>query len=280
MTGAMPAGAVRKGGVSGGLVFLIVIIMFAAGFGTAYYILPRGGTTPPKTTLLVGTNVPFPPFEDFNTTSGDFEGFDIDIAGLIATELGRTLVVRQFSSFTTLLATVGTGGVDMSVSAITMSGTSGSSRNATMDFSNSYYNANQGVLVETGSALTCAANTCTNTSLASLNVGVQQGTTSESWITANKVASTTVTVFQTVDAEIAALAAGTIDVVVIDYDPAQSLATPSSGLRVAGAVITNELYGIAVPNNDPDNIIPTINAVLARIRSNGTYDNLILKWFG
>lgn len=276
---SMPSGAVRKKGVSGVLVFLLILIMFGAGFATSYYFYPRGGGPPAKTTLLVGTNVPFPPFEDFNTTSGEFEGFDIDIAALIATELGRTLIVRQFSSFTTLLATVGSGGVDMAVSSITMSGTTGSDRNATMDFSNPYYNANQGVLVETSSPLTCASDVCTAASLANLTVGVQQGTTSQSWINDNKEASTTVTVFQTVDAEIAALTAGTIDAVVIDYDPARSLAMPSSGLRVAGAVITNELYGIAVPNGDPDDILPAINALLARIRTDGTYDTLIAKWF-
>ena len=280
MTGAVPAGAARKGGVSGGMVFLVAIIMLAAGFGAAYYILPRGGTPPAKTNLLVGTNMPFPPFEDFNRSNGEIEGFDIDIAALVATELGRTLVVRQFSSFTTLLATVGTGGVDMSVSAITMSGSAGSQRNATMDFSDPYYNANQGVLVQTGSSLTCTASTCTNASLASLNVGVQQGTTSESWLNDNKVASTTVTVFQTVDLEVAALTAGSIDAVLIDLDPAESLASPGSGLRVAGAIITNELYGIAVPNGDPDNILSAINTVLARIRASGAYDTLILKWFG
>lgn len=279
---APPAEAVRKSGVSGGAVVAVAIVMLLAGIGLGYVVFrtPAGGP-PPKQFLITGTNVPFPPFEDFNTTTGEFEGFDIDIAGLIAAELNRTLVVRQFSSFTTLLATVSSGGLDMAVSGITMSGSNGATRNQTMDFSNPYYNANQGVLVQTSSTLSCANNVCTNTSLASLRVGVQQGTTSESWMNDNADPSTTVVVFQTVDAELAALQAGNLDAVVIDYDPAVSLAgAPGSGMKVAGAIITNELYGIAVPNNDPDGILPVINALLARIRANGTYDQLIVKWFG
>ena len=119
---APPPEAVRKGGVSTVLVVVIAIVTFAAGIGVGYVAFPSA--PPAKTILLVGTNVPFPPFEDFNTSSGQFEGFDIDIAKLIAAELGRTLVVQQFADFQVLLATVGTGGVDMAASAITSSGSS------------------------------------------------------------------------------------------------------------------------------------------------------------
>lgn len=113
-----------------------------------------------------------------------------------------------------------------------------------------------------------------------LNVGVQQGTTSESWINANKDASTTVTSFQKVDEELTALRAGSIDAVIIDYGPAQAFAGASnSGLKVLGQIVTGELYGLAVPRGDPDGILPTINAVLAQIKANGTYDQLLRKWF-
>ena len=49
---------------------------------------------------------------------------------------------------------------------------------------------------------------------------------------------------------------------------------------MAGQIVTNELYAFAVPNGDPDGIISAINRVLTEIKANGTYDQLIAKWFG
>lgn len=267
--------------MSGVAVGLVAVVMLLAGIGVGYVLFKTPATTAPKTTFVVGTNVPFPPFEDFNTTTGDFVGFDIDLAKLFATDLNRTLVIRQFASFTALLGAVGQGAVDMAASAITMSGTSGADRNQSMSFSDSYFAANQGLLVQTTSSITCTNNICTASLLAGKTVGVQQGTTSQDWINANKDPTTTVQVFQTVDAEVAALKAGSLGAVIIDFYPAEALARPSgSGLRVAGSIITGELYGFAVPKNDPDKILPTINATLARIKGNGQYAALIQKWFG
>lgn len=278
---APPPEAVR-GGVSktffAVVVVIVAIVAFLGGIGLGNVLY--GGVRPPKTTFNVGVNVPFPPFEDFNETTGEFSGFDIDMSKLVAQELNRTLVIRQFSNFEVLLATVGTGGVDMAASAITSSGTTGANRTHFMSFSNSYYDANQGVLVKTGSSLNCTAGNCTAASLWSLQIGVQTGTTSESWLDANKAANTTKVRFQTVDAELASLRLGTIDAVIIDYGPAQSYANaPASGLRLAGQIVTNELYSFAVPRGDPDGILPAINRVIARIKSNGVYDQLIAKWF-
>src|SRR6266540_3639485 len=153
-SGAPPPEAVR-GGASKTLfavtVVVVAILAFAAGIGLGNVLY---GTRPPKTTFTVGTNVPFPPFEDFNDTQGQFVGFDIDIATLIAQNLSRTLVVRQFTNFEVLLATVGTGGVDMAASAITSSGDTGTNRSRFMSFSSSYYDANQDVLVQTGRTVT------------------------------------------------------------------------------------------------------------------------------
>ncbi len=277
---APPPEAVR-GGVSKTLFAIVVVIVailaFLGGVGLGNVLY---GVKPPKTTFVVGVNVPFPPFEDFNETTGEFAGFDIDMSKLIAQELNLTLVIRQFSNFEVLLATVGTGGVDMAASAITSSGATGANRTHFMSFSDSYYDANQGVLVKTGSSLTCPAGNCTASDFWGLQVGVQTGTTSEGWLDANKAANTTKVRFQTVDAELAALRLGTIDAVIIDYGPALSYANaPASGLRVAGEIVTNELYSFAVPLGDPNKILPAINRVIARIKSNGVYDQLIAKWF-
>ena len=80
--------------------------------------------------------------------------------------------------------------------------------------------------------------------------------------------------------EINALKTSVYRLMIIDEGPAKAIAAGSGGtLKVAGKIITGELYGIAVPNNDPKGLVPVINSVLAEIRANGQYDQLIAKWF-
>ena len=91
---------------------------------------------------------------------------------------------------------------------------------------------------------------------------------------------TQIVVFERVDTEVAALKAGSIDAVIIDLDPAKTYAAATnSGLRVAGQITTGELYGLAVAHGDPLKLVPSINQSLSNMRANGTYAQLIQKWF-
>ena len=282
---APPAEAVRRG-VSKSLfaatVVVIAIVAFAAGLGAGNFLF--GGKQAAKQYLVVGTNIPFAPFEDFNTSSGQYEGFDIDIAMLFAAATGRTLVVQNYFDFKVLLTTIGQGGVDMGTSAITMSGTAGAARNQTLSFSDVYYAANQAVLAKTSSTLACASSICTANDLKTLIVGVQSGTTSEGWVNDNLkqlMADPTkqIKTFVGVDTEIASLTAGSIDIVIIDVGPAKKFAAASNGaLKLVGQIITEELYGYAVQKGDPQGLLPVINSVLAQAKANGTFQQLLTKW--
>jgi ABC-type amino acid transport substrate-binding protein len=193
-------------------------------------------------------------------------------------------VIQNYADFKALLTTVGAGGVDMAASGITMSGPDGAGRNATMSFSTSYYAANQAVLAKSASTLTCANSTCGANDLKTLIVGVQSGTTSESWVDTHLKPlmanpSAQIKRFTAVDTELAALNAGSIDIVIIDVGPAKALARASSGsLKVVGQIITGELYGFAVQKGDPQALLVIINSVLAQARANGTYQQLLTKW--
>src|SRR2546427_8080441 len=149
--GAPPPEAVR-GGV-GKTVFIVTVIIvaiiaFLGGIGVSSLIAPA------RARLTVGTNAPFPPFESYNDTTGQFVGFDIDIAKLVADRLGRDLVVRNFNSFDLLLTTVGQGGLDMAGSAVTMAGSPGADRHATMDLSEWDYSPGQGGAMWAGATFT------------------------------------------------------------------------------------------------------------------------------
>ena len=285
---APPAEAVRKGvgkGLFAVVVVVVAIIAFVGGLG-AGNILFGGQVTapPPSKVFVVGTNIPFPPFEDYNASSGAYFGFDIDMSVMIARALNKNLSIVNFADFSVLLATVGRGGVDMAASAITSSGSAGASRNQSMTFSDSYYAANQAALVKTGFWLHCSNEVCGANDLKNLTVGLQSGTTSEDWVNTNlkplmSNPSSQIKTYTTVDTEVAALQAGTLDAVIIDVGPAKSIASTSAGaLRVAGQILTGELYSFAVEKGDPNAFLPVINSVIAQSKTNGTYQALLTKW--
>lgn len=259
-------------------VIAVAVVAFGGGIGVGS-LLFGGGPPAPRTTFIVAVQAPFPPFMDFNTSVDiGFEGFEVDIVVLIAQELNRTPIFRQYSSFPTLLAETGRNAVDMASASITIT----SERNATMDFSNSYFKVDQGFLVKETSTFACANNVCTPQALADKIVAVQQGTTSQDWINTNvrplmADPNNQIKVFQQVPELISALQADTVDTVMIDSVTAKSFAD-GPDFKLAGIVATGEAYGFAVGNNDPQGLLPVINSVLARIRADGTYNSLLTKW--
>ncbi|HTD81458.1 MAG TPA: ABC transporter substrate-binding protein [Thermoplasmata archaeon] len=260
-------------------VIVVAIIAFLGGLGVSSFIFP------PRAKLIVGTNAPFPPFESYNDASGKFEGFDIDIMQLVADSLGRELVVRNFNDFGVLLQTVGSGGVDIAASAITMSGPAGATRNQTMSFSNPYYSANQAVVIRAGFSFTCPNSVCTATEIVNHTIGVQSQTTSEAWVDAEITPiqanpDTTIHRYPNVATEIDALRTSVYDLMIIDEAPARAIVSGSAGsLALAGVIVTNELYGFPVRRGDPKGLVPAINTVLAAIMADGRYDALLRKWF-
>lgn len=281
--GAPPPPEAMKRGMSGRVVgvlaVVIAIVAFLAGLGVgAVVYTPR-----PVVLLVSGHNAPFPPFEEYNDTLGRLVGFNIDIAQEIANATGRQLVTRNFGNFDVLLATVGSNGIDISVASVTIT----SARNATMDFSDPYWRADQAALENPSMFdLTCAdPNNCTPAEIAGSPtdnvIGVQQGTTSDLWVTANVKPlmmdpATNIKRYGNVATEIAALRAGTVGIVIIDKPVAQAYAT--GGLNVAGTIPTGELWGVVVANNDPQGLLPIINQVLKNLRDSGKYDALVRKW--
>lgn len=289
-SGGPPPEAVRGGmgkGVFAVAVVIVAIIAFVGGLGLGAVIY-----TPPRPTLTLvnGHNIPFPPFEDYNDTLGTIVGFNVDIAKEIANATGRKLVLRNFVDFPVLLATVGTNGVDMAVASIALSGTKGLARNATMDFSDAYWKADQAALVAPGNYdFTCAnQGNCTPAEIAGSPdhvIGVQQGTTSEEWVAVNVAPLMTnsgqnIKTFGNVAILVAGLRTGSLQIVIIDEPVARAYARPAaSGFKVAGTIPTGELWGVAVANNDPQRLLPIINEVLRQLRASGKYDLLVQKWF-
>ena len=97
--------------------------------------------------LSMATNAAFPPYE-MTTDAGEFEGIDIDTAKAIAEKLGLELQVDDMG-FDAALQAAQTGKSDMVMAGVTVT----EERQAVMDFSNSYANGVQVVIVKEGSPI-------------------------------------------------------------------------------------------------------------------------------
>ena len=90
--------------------------------------------------LVVATNAAFAPFEYMQ---GDkYAGIDMEIAAALADYLGMELVIRNMD-FDSVVTSVGKNGVDIAMAGLTVSET----RKQSVNFSESYYEASQMVLV-------------------------------------------------------------------------------------------------------------------------------------
>ncbi len=90
--------------------------------------------------LVVATNAAFAPFE---YTLGDkFAGIDMEIAAALADYLGMELVIQNMD-FESVVTSVGKNGVDIAMAGLTVS----EKRKLSVNFSESYYEASQMVLV-------------------------------------------------------------------------------------------------------------------------------------
>lgn len=105
-----------------------------------------------------------------------------------------------------------------------------------------------------------------------LKVGVQGGTTGESWVQKNCPDADVASFKSGMDAALD-LKNGGIDAVVIDELPASQIVAQNSDLKILDIRFTKEEYAIAVRKGDTD-LQEKINAAIADMKSSGEYDKL------
>ena len=215
-------------------------------------------------TLVVGSDIPYPPFE--SGRAPDYDGFDIDLANEIASRLDVEVEYKD-TPFDTIFRDLAQGKFDLVVSASTIT----DEREQTVDFSDPYYNAEQSILVPEDSDIK------TVDDLAGKTVGVQKGTTGEAYAKENANAGDVRSYGESDDA-INALIAGQVDAVLQDLPVNQDAADTKEGLAVATSIPTNEDYGMAFAE-DADALREAVNEALAGMKDDGTYAEIYREWF-
>ncbi len=224
--------------------------------------------TPGK--LTMSTNASFPPYE-MVADDGSFEGIDIEVAGAIAEKLGLELQVDDMG-FDAALQAAQTGKSDMVMAGVTVT----EERQAVMDFSNSYANGVQVVIVKEDSPIQ------TVDDLANANmIGCQMGTTGYIYCSDTPenggFGEDHVTPYDDGAAAVQALMNGQIDAVVIDNMPAQEYVAANPGLKILDGEFTNEDYAIGVAKGNTA-LLDAINGALEELTNDGTIQSIVDKY--
>jgi polar amino acid transport system substrate-binding protein len=218
--------------------------------------------------LTVGTELPAPPFwigEDYDSLTG---GFEVDLAKEMAKRLnlGSTKFVEM--PFTGLVAGQQCP-CDINFSQVTIT----EERDRVVDFTEPYFDANQGVLAKTGTRVTSVEDA------KGLQWGAQLNTTGAQYLSDTIQPTKETRLYdRTVDA-FAALNAGQIQAIMLDT-PIVLGAVEEKQVRnaeVVGQFKTGEVYG-GVVNRGSKNL-DAFNQVIKTLKSEGFIDQLFKKYF-
>lgn len=221
-------------------------------------------------TLTVCSDIPYPPFEveDADAPSG-YSGFDMDIMQAVADGLELELSVQDVG-FDPLAsgAPLVSGQCDVGASAMTIT----EERKANIDFSDPYYDSLQSLLVPPGSDITSIED------LSGKSVGVQTGTTGQSYAEENAPADADKPDFPS-DGELwPALQAGSIDAILQDL-PVNLEHAKTEGYEVVEQYETDEQYGFAFAKGEKTALLEAVNEQLTTMRDDGTYQQIYDSYF-
>jgi ABC-type amino acid transport substrate-binding protein len=233
-------------------------------------------TIPPATTLkegtlTVGSCLDYKPFEF--TKAGELTGFDVEVMEDIASRMGLSGVTWVKSNFDTIFTALATG---QKFDAVAAASTITPEREQIVDFSDPYYNSRQSLTVNTEKTPDI---TSTDDLESGQTVGVQKGTTGKAWAEDNLAPNgIQVRTYTNVTDAFVDLEAGRLVGVLNDEPSSIAEATDRPSLKVVEPIDTGEHYGIAIdPKNDT--LKPAIDAALAAMIADGTYEQLFTKYF-
>ncbi|CAN5904056.1 basic amino acid ABC transporter substrate-binding protein [soil metagenome] len=218
--------------------------------------------------ITVASDIAYRPFEF--TEGGEPVGFDIDLMN----EIGKRANLKvefQNVTFDGIIRGLDGGLYDAVISAMTIT----EERAQQVDFSDPYFNADQSLLVKSGSDIQSTDD------LSDATIGVQIGTTGamEAQALADEGKAAKVRTFDTIEDAFTALGNQQVDAVINDFPVSADKAKTSNGtLEVVMTIPTGEQYGIAFQKDSE--LLGQVNEALQEIKDDGTYAEIYKKWFG
>jgi arginine/ornithine transport system substrate-binding protein len=110
-------------------------------------------------------------------------------------------------------------------------------------------------------------------------VGVQRGTTMDTYVTENMSGIVTIKRYTTADDMVLDLEGRRLDVVFVDYPVGEQTILSKDGFKEVGEPVKlGEGVGVAMRQRDKD-LAEQVNAALKKLKEDGTYDAIMKKYF-
>ncbi|MFF5204475.1 ABC transporter substrate-binding protein [Streptosporangium sp. NPDC000396] len=225
--------------------------------------------TPGKLTTC--TNLPYEPFQF--KEGNKVVGFDVDIVDLAAKKLGLTQEIVDID-FAVIKsgAAMAAGKCDVAAAGMTIT----PERKANIDFSVPYFDATQALLAKKG----LGVKSLDEIKAKNLRLGAQASTTGLDYV---KGKGLNPKEFADSPKELLGLQSGQVDVIVQDLPVVLTwLKKPeiADKFELVASLDTGEQYGIGLKKGADPVLLKTINDAITTAKSDGTYDQIFVKWFG
>ena len=219
--------------------------------------------------LTVCTHLPYKPFQYKDGTK--VVGFDVDLLDLVAQDLGleQDVVNIEWSQVTSGAAFKAKK-CDMGMGAMTIT----PERQAAISITAPYMDATQVLMAKKDSGIKTLAD------LKGKKLGAQADTTGKKYADENaKANGYTVIPFNDLALQTNNVKSGRVDAAINDNGVLYDYAEQNPDTEVTAEFDTGEEYGFAVAKDGNDALLDTVNEVLEKAKSDGTYEKIFRKYF-
>ena len=209
--------------------------------------------------LVVGTSADYPPYEFhlLNDEESELVGIDIDIARVIAQELGVKLEVKDLI-FSRIFDALEAGQIDLAIAGLSPT----EERKKVASFSNIYYQAIQSFVILKDNADRIK----TSEDLRGKKIGVQKDSLQES-MTKSQIPGAEFEVRETIEELIIILEKGLVDAVILEKPVADSYTRNNKKLLSIKCEKSNQVLGSAIAvKKGEDDLLQEINRILAQLK--------------
>ncbi|MGY5234029.1 transporter substrate-binding domain-containing protein [Lactiplantibacillus plantarum] len=258
----------------GALSMLAMLVVVLTACGSRQSLAKQDVLTNDKAskTITWGVKADTKLFGLMDVKDNQIKGFDADIATALTKRVLGKNATAKFVQVTsqTRIPLLKNGNIDAIIATMTIT----PEREKQVDFTNSYFDAGQSLLVKKGSAIK---------SVKDLNKSGTKvlGVTGANSVENIKKAAPKAKVLELSDyaQAMTALKSGQGVALTTDNGILYGMASQNPGYEVVGGTFTKEPYGIAV-NKGQEPLKKALNKALKEIEADGTYNRILKKWFG
>ncbi|MBW7471069.1 transporter substrate-binding domain-containing protein [Marinobacter sp. M216] len=219
--------------------------------------------------IRIAFDVPYEPFE-YKDENGELTGFEVELAEAMCEQMKADceFVIQAWDGMIP-------GLLARKFDAIMSSMSITPERAERVLFSEPYYNTPGGWFAREG----FDTDVTDMKAMEGKVVGVQRGTTMDTYVTENMGGIVTIKRYTTADDMVLDLEGQRLDVAFVDYPVGEQTILSKEGFQEVGEQVKlGQGVGVAMRQRDKD-LAGKVNAALKKLKNDGTYDTIMQKYF-